>query len=299
MPIEYLKRHNRYRNFVPRGHYDLVIVSLVHQPSDILFSMMRNIERFVKGNFLWVVHYNNEDPVDETTLPPWMWLVRHPIWTDRSSRTLAHAVTKCLSFALETVSFTNVLTFSSGSMFFREFEVPVRPQVCFLTHTRIFEEVKEPNHESPIPIETIRFTAECLKAMGIPPWQYGLGFDQDTGFHHCVRERKFTHVRGSQWSGQLWPHTVAVWLVEDLRLLETLPDAKYTCEEIYLATYASNYAERYHMQVGFCVVAIHWGQYYNIEDPLYVELMKEGYHYGYAICRINDSMDHPVRQLLS
>ncbi len=298
MPIQHLQRNNTFRTTRPSGHYDMVIVSLVHQPTDILDSMRRNIERYVKGKFLWVVHYNNEDPVDETKLPDWMWIVRHPIWTDRSSRTLTLAIAKCLEFALQTVSFTNAFMFSSGSLFFRDYEVPKQPVVKFVAHNCFFEEMKEPNIGSCFPIETVGKTGKFLESLGLPAWQYGLGFDEDIHLHERFRARNFTHVRGSQWAGQVWPQTVARWLVEDMRYLEMLPDAKYTCEEIYLTTYASNFAEQYKLEIDFSEVVINWSQYYNIDDPVWIEILRAQYPRGVAVCRVNDVIGHPVRSLL-
>ena len=114
MPIEYTKIIHTYRNTLPFGYYDLIIISLVHQGADILKYMANNISKYVKGNFIWIVHYNNEEHIDETTLPPWAWLVRDTIKTSSiSSRLLLMAINQILKFALVNVTSKNIMTLSS------------------------------------------------------------------------------------------------------------------------------------------------------------------------------------------
>ena len=62
---------NIYRKGAPSGKYDMLIVSLVHQNSGMIRYIVKNLEKYVRGSFIWIAHYNGSDPVDEETLPQW------------------------------------------------------------------------------------------------------------------------------------------------------------------------------------------------------------------------------------
>ena len=110
---------NIYRNNLPSGNYDLLIVSLIHQPAEMVYYMAKNIEKYVQGKFIWIVHYNNNEPINENLLPDWAWIVRNTINTSKTINiTLLLGIYKTLEFAIKnSVTFTNVLTLSSGSAF--------------------------------------------------------------------------------------------------------------------------------------------------------------------------------------
>lgn len=75
MPIEYTNLWNIYRNTLPSGSYDMVIVSIAHQNAAMVKWQASNLGRYIKGSFLWIVHYNGEEVINENELPPWAWLV--------------------------------------------------------------------------------------------------------------------------------------------------------------------------------------------------------------------------------
>jgi len=294
MPISYTNIHQTYRRYLPSGHYECVIVSLVHQKADMVYYMAKNIEKYVKGNFIWIVHYNNSDPIDENKLPPWVWLVRATIQTMHGTRLLAHGVAKCLEFAVHNVTFTNVLCLSSGSAFYRDFIIPVIPKICIQTHETVFDRDLQMHHHSAIPIGWLGCATDYLAEKGRPPWQYN-NFDKDSEAHGLIVRRKFTHTRGCQLSGQMWPYEVAVQLVEDMRKLEYMPVRNYCPEEIYFSTYASNFAERNGLPIERCEVIINWNNHYSIDDIEYVKRMESYGEKGSALCKVNEDLSSAVR----
>ena len=295
---------NLYRKERPSGKYDLLIVSLVHQNSNMIRYIANNLEKYVRGNFLWIAHYNGSDPVDETTLQPWAWLVRDTHATSPWRRSISFGVIKALSLALENgVEFTNVLTLSSGSAFYREFQVPTVPLVRLDTYERILDASCDLRHVEAIDIAYAGKCAEYLKSVGSIGWQYGFGGDSDTEFHSLVIARGFKYMRGNQFSGQMWPYEVAVMLEKDMKTLYNSPvTTYYVTEEIYFSTYAYNYAMINNMPVGSSVVMIDWAKGYAVTQPgRVVSLRSDARFIGdpayapYAVCKLSDNLSDPVR----
>ena len=81
----------------------MVFITMVHQGPEMVAYMAKNLSLYIQGNFLLVVHYNSQEPLDENTLPPWCWIVRDPIQTKHTNISIALAANKCLNFALEWV----------------------------------------------------------------------------------------------------------------------------------------------------------------------------------------------------
>jgi len=256
-----------YRNTSPSGNYDLLIISLVHQSAGMLYYMAENIKKYVEGKIIWIVHYNNADPIDENKLPDWVWIVRDIQSTDRCSFSLLFAIQTTLDFAIKNgVKFTNVLTLSSGSAFFRTFKTPIHETISLTSHNRKFNPNANLMHEEPIDIQYAGRCGQHLINSGSSSWQYDMntsGADKDEFLQSFMKKRNFTKFLGAQWSGQIWPYTVAQMLAEDIGFIRknivTNPSKNiYACEEIYLSTYAYNYALRNNLQVGHVEVIIDW-----------------------------------------
>ena len=49
--MEFTGYKQTYRNYLPIGHYDLIIISLVHQGPEMVYYMVENIKKYVKGSF--------------------------------------------------------------------------------------------------------------------------------------------------------------------------------------------------------------------------------------------------------
>ena len=301
MPIRLTNYSRTYRNHLPFGHYDLIIVSLVHQGPEMVEYMANNLAKYVKGNFLWIVHYNNEQYIDENTLPAWVWLVRDTIQTARPSRLLLMAINQALKFSLVNVSSTNVMTLSSGSAFFREFIVPTTSKVSLISHEVKIDPNKCYAHIQEIDVSHLGKCAEYLKSVGSFGWQYGFGGDSDIVFHKLVKNRQFKYLRGAQWSGQIWPYDVARMLVEDLSDLDSSNlhlELKYATEELYLSTYAYNYAICNGLPIDFLEVIIDWNSGYEVKSMGYIEKLRGGYSDGSAVCKLSDNISDIVREYL-
>lgn len=298
MPVYYTNVHQTLRSTLPSGHYDMVIVTLAHQYAEMVHYLAKNIQRHVRGKFLWIVHYNGPDSINENDLPPFAWLVRETIYTRPSSRSISHAATKCFEFALKHTTFTNAMILSSGSAFFREFRVPTQETVGLLSHEPVFDVGKKLPHIEPIPIKHIGNCKEYLAKQGVEyGWQYQRGFDTDTDIHACMKKRKFTHLRGSQWSGQVFPAGVAIDLVEDLKTLVMKSDIEYCTEELYFSTYSYNYAIRNNINITYLETIINWGNCYIVPSVEYVKKLHDHVE-GHAVCKLSDDVNDPIRLFL-
>jgi len=266
--------------------------------------MVKNLEKYVKGSFLWIAHYNNEEPIDETTLPPWAWLVRDTNVTlpYHYQRLRLFGISKAISFALQSgVTFTNVLTLSSGSAFFKEFQVPTKPRICLDSHETIFNPAVKLPHTDEIPIQYSGQCAKYLHSIGASPWQYGNG-DLDIELQMFVKKRGFEFFRGSQWPGQIWPYEVAQMLVEDIRTIYDSPNTPhldYSSEEIYLSTYAYNYALTHSIPIERSQVITDWQSNYHISDPKYIDYLRMNPRFtGHAVSKLSDNIQDSVRRYI-
>lgn len=302
MPIEIIKNNIIYRNHLPFGHYDMIIISLIHQGPEMIYYMTENIKKYVKGKFLWIAHYNNSKQIDENTLPEWAWLVRDTIKTERSTRLLTMAINQALKFILVNATSTNIMTLSSGSAFFREFTLPTEQKVSLISHELKINPNKNYAHIQEIDISHIGNCTNYLESVGSFGWQYKFGGDKDLEFHRLIKNRGFKYMRGCQWSGQVWPYEVGKILLDDLTELEKLNDYKevqYACEEIYFSTYAYNYARDNNISINYVEVIIDWDAGYEVRDFNYVQMLRDTYEGGSAVCKLSDNILDTVRQYLS
>ncbi len=291
-----------YRKNTPSGDYQLIIISLIHQNKFMLDYMISNIERYLEGKYLFCVHYNGSEDVDENTLPSWVWLNRSPIHTQRFTRRLSDAIIDTMGWVLQYVNTINIMLISSGSVFFRRWQIPSYPQICIESHEKIFNPSKNLIHTSAIPIENKGRVVEYLRERGSGGWQYGFeghGCDLDIHFHECLHKRGIQFFRGCQWSGQLWPQDVGKMIVEDLTLLKNKPMQNYACEEIYFSTYAYHHYLLSKIPIQFCEVITNWEFKYDIHDIQYIiDLHQKHPLIGHAICKLPDDVNHPVRKFI-
>ena len=299
--MEFTGYKQTYRNYLPIGHYDLIIISLVHQGPEMVYYMVENIKKYVKGSFLWVVHYNNEQKIDENTLPPWAWIVRDTIKTERHTRLLLMALNQTLKFALNNTRSINIMTLSSGSAFFREFIVPTKKKVSLILHENIIAlPGKNYGHSEEIDICHLGNCTQYLESIGAGGWHYKFGADSDFEFNDMVTKRGFKYLRGTQWSGQIWPYEVGCMLKDDLSELETSNlRLGYACEELYMSTYAHNYAKDNDISIDLVQVIIDWGNKYEIEDINYINNLRDTCTMeGSAVCKLPDNINSDVRKYL-
>lgn len=278
---------------------DLLIVSPVHQSPEMVEWMANNLRQYVSGSFVWVVHYNGARPLDRSRLPDWVWVVPDPIWTQTYTTRIAAAVAKCIRYAASRTTFTNVLTMSSGSAFFRPYTVPTTERVQFVHYDPLFNPMCGRLHNEAVPIEHLGRCGQYLLDNGCPgTWQFG-GFDQHTEIHTKLRERGFKWVMGAQWSGQLLPATPALQFAEDM----TLDGPAYVAEEVLLSTYSYNYARQRNLPIWNSEAIIKWGPEYLISR---VETIQEYRRaattfpgLGHMVCKVPDDPQHYIRMFLN
>jgi len=295
--------HHVYRDTTPSGHYDMLIVSLVHQSVDMILYMANNMKRFVKGSFLLIVHANGQS-INENDLPPWCWLARQTIVTTHPTTSLLHAMTACMATALDHIQFINCMYISSGSVFFREFTVPTEASVHLASHEDIFFPEKNFTYSKPIPIEYLGRCAEYLLEQGgvnYNGWQYKnyfpTGMDLDTEIQDIVKKRKISYIKGGHVPGQVFPYEVCRQLVEDINeyFLMT-PVRSYCLEEILPSTYAYSYALEHGLQVKRNVVYYNWLHQYIMTDIGFIENLPTKCPDAYAVVKVPYELNHPIRE---
>ena len=293
------KNSNSYRDSLPSGTRDLVIVSLVHQSPDMVFYMAKNIEKYVRGSFIWIAHYNNKEPIDERALPPWAWLVRDTVMTEPYARLKTFGIMKAVDFAIANLThFTNVMTLSSGSAFFRTFDVPKNPMISIEGHEKLINPSVKITHAEEIGIEHAGVCCQFLQSHKdfTCLWQYP-GCDSDIEFHTLLKNRKFRYFKGCQWPGQVWPYEVAVMLSVDIGPLYNSESTKqrpyFAAEEIYLATYAYNYAKEHNMEIHLTEVIIDWEHAYCVPNTKRIDYYRNMYsNSAHAICKLSDDIQN-------
>jgi len=90
-------------------------------------------------------------------------------------------------------------------------------------------------------------------------------------------------------------------LVEDLSEIEESEynsTLKYAAEEIYLSTYAYNYAIKNKLNLDFVEVIIEWNEKYNITDIRYIDYLRSSLYEGSCVCKVSDNLSDPVRVYL-
>jgi hypothetical protein len=299
MPIEYTNRWNIYRNTVPSGSYDMVIVSLAHQNAAMVKWQAGNLGRFIKGSFLWIIHYNGEEVINENELPPWAWLVRDTIQTTHGTVTLMHALGKAMKFALDYVTFVNCMTLTMGCVFIRDYPVPTEETICADTHETYFKPDVNLLHISPIPIELLGRTSEWLISSGHFAWQYGCrgGLDADSDTQQIFRRRGFEFTKGCQLIGQVFPYKVAEMMVEDLMILGTRPFyISYCQDELFISTYSYWYSLEHDIPIQKATVATDWGNMYLVEHLWYAHSILNNNQDAYAISKVPDDLNHEIRR---
>jgi hypothetical protein len=299
-----------YRDTLPKDQVvDIIFIALVHQGKDILNYMIRNVKKYVQGKYLLLIHYNGRESINENELPEWVWLSRTPVNTDRCSITMTIATCELLKFGLDNISFTNAFILSSGAAFYRTYHPPTTPYIGIITHETILYPNSNFIHVSPISTEHLGKVADYLVKNGGSKWQYE-NCDRDVEFLNFVKKRNFKWLKGSQFTGQIWPKEVAKQIVEDILTLRSNNDIlstknnsrkDYAYEEIYFSSYAYNYAIENQIPVSPCEVIIDWS-YYEIQDPKYIVKMRDykvnDEEIGHALCKVPDNVNHPSRIFL-
>ena len=287
----------QFRQTLPSGHYDMIIVSLVHQKNNMIWHIADNIKKYVHGRFLWIVHCNSEIMIDENTLPDFAWMVRNPIKTTghRWSVALTHGICRALEFAIENVTFTNALMMSSGSAFFRHYDVPTFPRIGLINHTSLLS-LSRGQHTMPVPIERIESSSSYILENGSEiPWLYDR-FEKDIPIHHLFK--KFKWLKGGQWSGSIFPYEVAKDVAADMKSVEaisydtTLRD--YAREEIVFSTYAYNYAVTTGMTINMLETITDWDYMYNPTIERVIQYRSVAALFpgiGHLVCRLEDNYE--------
>ncbi len=278
---------------------DLVIVSLVHQTPEMVEWMAENLKRYVTGSFVWVVHYNGERPLDLSRLPDWVWPVPNPEWTQTYTTRVVYALAKCIRYAASRTTFTNLLTMSSGSAFFRPYTVPTTERVQFPSHEPLFNASCARVHTEPIPTAHLGACVRYINDRGFEgPWQLG-GFDQHTDAQAKIRARGFQWIVGAQWSGQVMPQTPALQFAEDI----TSDGPNYVAEEVLLSTYSYNYAHAKRLPVWTSEAIINWGPEYMVTRVETIDAYRRAAQtfpgLGHLVCKVPDDLQHPVRVALA
>ena len=293
-----------YRESKPSGTYSMLIISLVHQDVDMIHYIANNLNRFIKGSFILIVHANGVS-VNENDLPPWCWLASDTIETTHPTTSLLHAMSSCMATALRTIEFVNCMYVSSGSVFFRDFIVPTEPCVYASSHEGVFFPEKTFTYSLPIPVEYIGKCAEYLIERGgihYDGWQYKhyfpTGMDNDEDIQNIIKRRDtIKYIKGSHSPGQIFPYIVCKMLTEDLHEYFLKGNTHTYClEEILPSTYSYWFACKEGIPIRKNVVYYNWLHQYIMTDIKFIENLPSICPDAYAVVKVPYELTHPIRE---
>lgn len=307
---------NKCRTCLPTGNYDMVICTLIHQGPQMVNYMVKNLSRYIRGKFLFIIHYNSEEPLDEEALPEWCWIVRDPIVTKHTNITLALGLNRCIKFALQNINFINCMLISSGSVFIKEYLCPIEPKVCGTCHYYEFPHQRDAQlHRYPIPTIALGNIEGYYKNILVTPnrraawdwsdmvnngWIYP-AFDKHSELHTILRKRNIKYIKGSQFPGLVFPYDVAHAVNEDLELIHTdeqISKYNYSLDEIIFPTYSYDYSIRKGMVNEYTPVAIDWDNGYHVISIEQLYKVQRDNKHAYALSKVPYDMNHPMRIFL-
>ena len=307
---------NKYRTCLPTGNYDMVICTLIHQGPDMVNYMVKNLSRYIRGKFLFVIHYNSEEPLDENILPEWCWIVRYTIVTKHTNISLSLALNRCIKFALHNIKFVNCMLISSGCVFIKEYICPNEPKVCGTYHYYAFPHQRDAQvHMYPIPTIALGNIEGYFKNVLVTPnrrapwdttnmidggWIYP-AFDKHTEIHTILLKRNIKYVKGCQLLGQVFPYEVARTVNEDLELIHTdeqISKYNYSLEEIIFSTYSYDYSIRNGMVNEYTTIATDWDNFYDVISFQQIYKIQRDNKNAYGVSKVPYDMNHPMRLFL-
>lgn len=307
---------NKYRSYLPTGNYDMVICTLIHQGPDMVNYMVKNISRYIRGKFLFIIHYNSEELVDEEGLPEWCWIVRDPIVTKHTNISLTLGLNRCIKFALQNIKFVNCMLISSGCVFIKEYLCPSERKICGICHHYAYPEQRDTQlHMYPVPTIALGNIEGYFKNVLVTPnrrapwdwkdmvnngWIYP-EFDKHTEMHELFRKRNIKYVKGSQFPGLVFPYEVARAVNEDLEVIHTdeqIAKYNYSLDEIIFSSYSYDYSIRKGIVNDYTTVAIDWDNFYNVTQFQEVYKVQRDNKHAYAVSKVPYDMNHPMRVFL-
>jgi len=278
--------------------------------------MVTNLSRYIRGKFLFIIHYNSEEPVDEEGLPEWCWIVRDPIITKHTNISLTLGLNRCIKFALQNIKFVNCMLISSGCVFIKEYLCQSEAKVCGTCHYYAFPHQRDAQiHMYPIPTIALGNIEGYFKNVLVTPnrrapwdrtsmidggWIYP-EFDKHSELHALFQKRNIKYVKGCQLSGQVFPYDVARAVNEDLEVIytdEQINKYNYSLEEIIFSSYSYDYSIRKGIVNDYTTVSIDWDNFYNITRFEEIYKVQRDIKDAYAVCKVPYDMNHPMRVFL-
>jgi len=278
--------------------------------------MVKNLSRYIRGKFLFIIHYNSEEPLDEDTLPEWCWIVRDPIVTKHTNISLALGLNRCIKFALQNIKFVNCMLISSGCVFIKEYLCTSEMKICGICHHNAFPHQRDANlHMYPIPTIALGNIEGYFKNVLVTPnrrapwdrtnmidsgWIYP-GFDKHTEMHELFRKRNIKYLKGSQFPGLVFPYEVALAVNEDLEVIHTdeqINTYNYSLDEIIFSSYSYDYSIRKSIVYDYTTVAIDWDNVYYVTSFEQIYKAQRDNKHAYAVSKVPYDMNHPMRLFL-
>lgn len=278
---------------------DVVVVMCIHQGKDMVDWQIKNLQKFLKCNWILVLHYNNNDPtecIDEKLLPRNVFLTREVIESQRYTSLLLLAFVKCMKFAITHIKSTKIIMLSSGSAFAREVHMKDIPYAAFGGYQlKIDPHIVVSSKGEPFAVSQLGRICSLIDDKS-KLWLYPQ-IDEDRFLKESCLKRGFTVVKPSQCTGSVIPMQVAEWLVEDF---DRIPQViRYACEEVWTSTYVYNWALQNNIEIPLplCMILIDWRNEYEVKTThSMIKKIKENEAYG--ICKLPDDVNHILRKIL-
>ena len=290
-----LNQNVLFRNIIEdKNQYELCVCVCIHQGKNMVNWFVKNLQKYIK-NFICVIHYNSDEPINENELPENFWITRKRINTCRMTRRLFMGWLEAMSFGNKNFNFINYLILSSGSGLITNIPEIKTPCVYQKTYELLLNPTKKLLHSEQISVKYLENIYPFMQSQTQNVWGAFKHVDNDTVFTNSVKKRNFKYIKTNQVSGNLFPKEVGEWLIEDY--YDIFDGNDYQMEEVYFSTYAYNWALLNNKEPRYSCILIDWDNYFRQITPEYIHNVKK---YGcYGICKIDDNPESYIRKFIN
>jgi len=298
----FLNPNVKFRKNIIRQKYDVCIVLVIHQGRDMVNWYVKNIQRFCGQNkILCVIHYNNNEFIDEHELPNNFWIARKRLKTVKFTQMIFMAFLQAIYFAHQNFSFTNYLLLSSSSGLFKSLPDMTKPMVAQNSHEGKFlnKDVEERTiHLNPINGKYIGNIDNYLRRTKSKRLDVYKKVDKDINFIKNFKKRKFKYFKVNQITGNVFPKPVGRLLLLDFYNKFQNIVGDYQSDEVYFSTYAYNWAITHNLTVQDSFTIINWHDdiKINMNDIEHLNTLYE--INGYATYRLSNDVLSEMRKYL-
>ncbi len=286
-----------YRNEnIDKKKTDMVFILLIHQNKKMVDYMINNIKNMVNGDYMIFIHYNGDDNINENDYNENIWFNKNPLKTERFTKSLAMAVIDTLKYACDNVETINFMIISSGSAFYKKYEIPKEEYIALNNYNYLFK--NQSNTIDRISIKYIDNITNYLKNNKKDIWHYDK-FDKDNFIKNKIKKRNFKYIVGYQMPGLVMPYNCVINIIHDIYPMNfKIKDIEYCAEELYFPIYLYNYALEKNLKINNSEVITDWNNNYLLDSIDKIKNSINKNFKGHLLSKIPEDTEHPSRKYI-